>query len=92
MPDAIALLRRLIGPRVDAEQDAARELARYCAGLPLALRIAAELVASRPAGSLAELVAELADQRRRLDLLDVGGRPAGRGRHRVLVVPAPPDQ
>ena len=75
LPDAIALLRRLIGPRVDAEPDATRELAHYCTGLPLALRIAAELVASRPTGSLRELVAELADQRRRLDLLDVGGDP-----------------
>ena len=73
--DAVELMGRLIGPRVDAEPDAARELAQFCAGLPLALRIAAELVASNPGRSLGELVAELADQRRRLDLLDVGGDP-----------------
>jgi tetratricopeptide (TPR) repeat protein/transcriptional regulator with XRE-family HTH domain len=73
--EAIALLRRLIGGRVDAEPEAARELARCCAGLPLALRIAAELVVSSPTRSLGELVAELADQRRRLDVLDVGGDP-----------------
>jgi tetratricopeptide (TPR) repeat protein/transcriptional regulator with XRE-family HTH domain len=75
LPDAIALLRRLIGARVDAEQDATHELAQLCARLPLALRIAAELVAASPDRSLGELVAELADQRRRLDLLDVGGDP-----------------
>jgi tetratricopeptide (TPR) repeat protein len=73
--DAIALLRQLVGSRIDGEPDAARELARYCAGLPLALRIAAELVVSRPAGSLGDLVAELADEPRRPDLLDVGGDP-----------------
>jgi tetratricopeptide (TPR) repeat protein/transcriptional regulator with XRE-family HTH domain len=73
--EAIALLRRLIGGRVDAEPEAAGELAGYCAGLPLALRIAAELVAFSPTRSLGELVAELADQRRRLDVLDVGGDP-----------------
>ena len=65
----------MIGPRADAEPDAAGELAHFCSGLPLALRIAAELVASNPGRSLGELVAELADQRRRLDLLDVGGDP-----------------
>jgi tetratricopeptide (TPR) repeat protein len=73
--EAIALLRRLIGGRVDAEPEAAGELVRCCAGLPLALRIAAELVAFSPTRSLSELVAELADQRRRLDVLDVGGDP-----------------
>ena len=75
LADAVELLGRLVGPRVDAEPDAARELAQFCAGLPLALRIAAELVASNPGRSLGELLAELADQRRRLDLLDVGGDP-----------------
>jgi tetratricopeptide (TPR) repeat protein len=73
--EAIALLRRLIGGRVDAEPGAAGELVRCCAGLPLALRIAAELVAFSPTRSLGELVGELADQRRRLDVLDVGGDP-----------------
>ena len=37
--------------------------------------MAAELAAARPAVPLAELVAELADQQRRLDLLDAGGDP-----------------
>jgi tetratricopeptide (TPR) repeat protein len=71
--DAVALLRRLIGPRVDAEPDAAVTLAAQCAHLPLALRVAAELAVARPTTPLAELAAELADQQRRLDLLDAGG-------------------
>ncbi|GAA3793960.1 hypothetical protein GCM10022226_11560 [Sphaerisporangium flaviroseum] len=74
-PDASALLRALIGGRVEDEPEAAAVLAGQCARLPLALRIAAELATARPASSLAELVSELADQRRRLDLLDAGGDP-----------------
>jgi tetratricopeptide (TPR) repeat protein/transcriptional regulator with XRE-family HTH domain len=71
--DARALLRQLIGERVDAQPGAAAELAAQCARLPLALRVAAELAASRSDATLAELVADLADQRRRLDLLNAGG-------------------
>lgn len=73
--DAHALLRRLIGPRVDADPDATAALANQCARLPLALRVAAELAASRPTVDLATLVGELADHRERLDLLDAGGDP-----------------
>jgi hypothetical protein len=75
LPDALALLRRLIGGRVDAEPDAAAALAGLCARLPLALRVAAELASTRPSTPLAELVGELADQQQRLDLLDAGGDP-----------------
>jgi DNA-binding SARP family transcriptional activator/tetratricopeptide (TPR) repeat protein len=73
--EATALLRRLIGARVQAEPDAAATLADQCARLPLALRVAAELADSRPTASLAELVAELADRQRSLDRLDAGGDP-----------------
>lgn len=73
--DAAALLRTLIGARVEDEPEAAAVLAGQCARLPLALRIAAELATARPASPLAELVTELADQRRRLDLLAAGGDP-----------------
>jgi transcriptional regulator with XRE-family HTH domain len=66
--EARALLRRLIGPRVDAEPAAAATLATLCARLPLALRVAAELAISRPTTPLAELIAELADQQQRLNL------------------------
>ena len=71
-PDAVALLRALVGERVEREPAAAADLAERCGRLPLALRVAAELAASRPASTLAELAGELADRRRRLRLLDVG--------------------
>lgn len=72
LPDALGLLRRLIGSRVGQEEAAAADLAAACARLPLALRIAAELAAARADVPLAELVAELGDHRERLDLLDAG--------------------
>ncbi|MER5217876.1 tetratricopeptide repeat protein [Streptomyces sp. NPDC002838] len=74
-PDAIALLRTLIGARVTTEPGPAAALAEQCVGLPLALRIAAELAAGRPSLPLADLVTELADEQRRLDHLDAGGDP-----------------
>ena len=72
-PDrAIELLRRAAGAdRVDAEPDAAAELARYCGFLPLALRIAAERLVAGAHLRVAELVEELADERDRLDALTV---------------------
>lgn len=73
--DAVVLLGALIGGRVAAEPDAAAALAGQCVRLPLALRVAAELAAARPTISLAELVGELVDEQRRLELLDAGGDP-----------------
>jgi tetratricopeptide (TPR) repeat protein len=73
--DAVLLLGRLAGDRVAAHPQAAAALAARCANLPLALRVAAELAVARPATPLAELVAELGDEQRRLDLLDAGGDP-----------------
>ena len=75
LADALRLLRELIGERADASPDAAATLAGQCCRLPLALRIAAELAAARPDAPLADLAGELADQQRRLNLLDVGGDP-----------------
>jgi tetratricopeptide (TPR) repeat protein len=75
LTEAVALLRRLIGSRVDREPAAAAELATRCARLPLALRVAAELAASRPDLALSDLVADLADDRRRLDQLRTGDDP-----------------
>jgi DNA-binding SARP family transcriptional activator len=72
LADAVGLLRALIGGRVDADPGAAAALAAQCSRLPLALRVAAELAVARPGASLADLAGELADQRRRLDLLDAG--------------------
>jgi tetratricopeptide (TPR) repeat protein len=71
--EAQALLRRLIGSRVDAEPAAAAALAGQCARLPLALRVAAELATARADAPLSELVQELADEQLRLDLLNAGG-------------------
>jgi tetratricopeptide (TPR) repeat protein len=73
--DALALLRGLVGGRIDAEPEAAAALTAQCARLPLALRVAAELAIRYPDRLLAECVDELADQQRRLDLLDAGGDP-----------------
>ncbi|WP_405971808.1 tetratricopeptide repeat protein [Streptomyces sp. NBC_00988] len=72
---ARTLLRRLIGPRAEAEPAAVDTLAAQCARLPLALRVAAELAAARPGTPLTDLVAELADQQGRLYLLDAEGDP-----------------
>jgi tetratricopeptide (TPR) repeat protein len=71
--DAVSLLRALIGARIDADPAAAAVLVSRCCRLPLALRVAAELAVARPDVALAELVGELTDQLRRLDLLDGGG-------------------
>jgi tetratricopeptide (TPR) repeat protein/transcriptional regulator with XRE-family HTH domain len=73
LPDAVDLLRQLIGQRVDLEPDAAAMLVEHCARLPLALRVAAELAAARMDAPLAALADELADQQRRLGHLDGAG-------------------
>jgi hypothetical protein len=73
LADAVALLGRLIGARAAADPGAAARLAACCCGLPLALRVAAELATGRPDVPLAALAAELADAQHRLDLLDAGG-------------------
>jgi DNA-binding SARP family transcriptional activator/Tfp pilus assembly protein PilF len=75
LDDAVRLLRELIGDRADTDPDATAALAGQCCHLPLALRVAAELAAVRPEASLRDLVGELADQQRRLGLLDAGGDP-----------------
>jgi tetratricopeptide (TPR) repeat protein len=70
---ALELLGRIVGPgRVAAEPAMAAELALLCGQLPLALRIAGARLAARPHWHLAELVARLADERRRLDELTHG--------------------
>jgi len=73
--EALDLLRILIGERVDADPGAAATLAELCSRLPLPLRVAAELVISRPAAPLADVAGELANQERRLDLLNADGDP-----------------
>jgi DNA-binding SARP family transcriptional activator len=75
LDEAVALLTELIGEPALADPDATAELARQCARLPLALRVAAELAAARPRVPLADLVADLSDQQRRLDLLNAAEDP-----------------
>ncbi|MDG4829823.1 tetratricopeptide repeat protein [Solwaraspora sp. WMMD1047] len=77
--DAAQFLRRFIGPRVDVAPDAARDLAQLCSGLPLALRIAAELAVARPESPLDDLVTELRDRHSRLSMFDRGAQPGGIG-------------
>jgi tetratricopeptide (TPR) repeat protein/transcriptional regulator with XRE-family HTH domain len=68
--EALDLLRAVAGgQRVDAEDDAARQLCRACGHLPLALRIVADQIAARPHLTIGELAGQLADERGRLDAL-----------------------
>lgn len=73
--DAVALLAALVGDRVTGDPAAAARLADRCVRLPLALRIAAERAAERADTPLADLVAELADERAVLGALDTGDDP-----------------
>lgn len=69
--EATRLLRELVGPELTTGPVPIANLVDQCARLPLALRIAADLVRTRPTRGVAGLVDELADERHRLDLLDV---------------------
>ncbi|MDH6116805.1 DNA-binding SARP family transcriptional activator [Kitasatospora sp. GAS204A] len=72
--EAIGLLERLLTPaRVRAERETAARLVELCDKLPLALRIAAARLTSRPGWTIADLVAELSDERTRLLALDTQG-------------------
>lgn len=73
MPEAIGLLGELIGDPAVADPTAVQTLAGQCCGLPLALRVAAELATARPDVPLRVLTKELADQRHRLEMLSAGG-------------------
>ncbi|MBC6447383.1 AfsR/SARP family transcriptional regulator [Actinokineospora xionganensis] len=65
---SMELLGKIVGPdRLAAEPAAADELARYCGGLPLALRIAGARLASRPRWPITELTRRLKNEVGRLD-------------------------
>jgi tetratricopeptide (TPR) repeat protein len=71
--EAVELVSRILGSaRTAADSDAIRELVRYCARLPLALRIAASRVAT-PHITVGDVATELADERFRLDTLSEDG-------------------
>jgi transcriptional regulator with XRE-family HTH domain len=72
---AIQLLARIVGAeRIRSQPAAAATIVRFCAGLPLAVRLAGVRLAARPHWPLRRLVELLADERRRLDGLAVGDR------------------
>ncbi|MEU8019890.1 BTAD domain-containing putative transcriptional regulator [Micromonospora parva] len=60
------------GERVAADTRSARELTGVCGHLPLALRIAAARLASRPSWAIGDLVQRLRDESGRLAQLDDG--------------------
>ncbi|MFI9160040.1 AfsR/SARP family transcriptional regulator [Kitasatospora aureofaciens] len=71
--EALALFSAIVGEhRVAAEPEAAMKVITACGFLPLAVRIAAARLASRPRWSVSDLASRLADQRRRLDELQLG--------------------
>ncbi|MFI0899859.1 BTAD domain-containing putative transcriptional regulator [Streptomyces sp. NPDC020983] len=83
--DAVALLAETVGEqRIRAELPAARDLVRYCAGLPLAVRIAGTRLAARPHWPVARLAAQLADPRTRLAALSYGDLELTRSLNRAL--------
>lgn len=71
--EGLALLTSAVGAdRVEAEPEAAAKLVELCGHLPLAVRIAAERVVTRPHLTLADLASDLADERDRLNVLATG--------------------
>jgi DNA-binding SARP family transcriptional activator len=70
--DGVDLLARVAGRR-DADVDAAARIVELCDQLPLAIRIAAGRLASRPDLSTSEYADRLADDQRRLDELQLDG-------------------
>ncbi|MCC8250214.1 AfsR/SARP family transcriptional regulator [Saccharothrix luteola] len=74
--DGVALLRGVLGRRVDVEPAAAARLVDLCGGLPLALRVVAHRAVRRPSATLTALAAQLADETRRIDLLSPPDDPS----------------
>lgn len=71
------LLTRYVGrARVETEQRDAHRLVDLCGGLPLALRVVAARLATRPRMPLATMVETLAHEPGRLSALEVEGDPA----------------
>lgn len=68
----VELLARLAGgARIVEDLDSAKEIVRLCDYLPLAINICGGRLATREQWSLGEMAARLADERRRLDQLQV---------------------
>jgi tetratricopeptide (TPR) repeat protein len=76
VPDAVMLFTRTVGAGrlADAPAGLLAELVEMCGRLPLAIRIAAARLRSRPTWDLSHLVARLRDQQHRLGELAAGQR------------------
>ena len=71
--EAMTLFTRIVGEeRVTAERKATMDVVAACGFLPLAIRIAAARLAARRTWTVSVLASKLADERRRLDELQVG--------------------
>ena len=71
--EAMNMFTRIVGEeRLGMEHTAAIEVVTLCGYLPLAVRIAAARLASRPQWRIGSLAARLSDERRRLGELAVG--------------------
>jgi tetratricopeptide (TPR) repeat protein len=75
--DARTLLARRLGAERLGTGPMADELIELCARLPLALSVASARAAEHPGFPLRAVVADLRDERRRLDALEVGDRASG---------------
>ncbi|MBB6122055.1 AfsR/SARP family transcriptional regulator [Nocardiopsis algeriensis] len=72
---ALVLLGRVLGEeRVRREERQAREIVRICGGLPLALRVVAARMLSRPRWSFAHVARRLGEQNRKFRELRVEGQ------------------
>ncbi|WP_370941930.1 NB-ARC domain-containing protein [Amycolatopsis sp. cg5] len=71
---SVALLGDIIGlARVEAEPEMAERVAKLCGGVPLALLIAGNRIASRPQWTVGDFASRFVDERRRLSALAAGG-------------------
>ncbi|MEV2278903.1 BTAD domain-containing putative transcriptional regulator [Nocardiopsis sp. NPDC049922] len=72
---SLELLERVVGrDRVRAEPEAARDIVRICDGLPLALRVLAGRMVSRPRWSFAHVARRLGERNRKFRELRVEGQ------------------
>ncbi|RBM22258.1 transcriptional regulator [Prauserella sp. PE36] len=74
LPDAEALLRRIVGQRVADDPAATRMVVELCGRLPLALTLAARRLQARPAWRFADAAARLRAAGDRLGELAAGSR------------------
>ncbi|MGH3730116.1 MAG: tetratricopeptide repeat protein, partial [Micromonosporaceae bacterium] len=76
LPDAVALFTRIVGANrlVKEDPSSVAQVVELCGQLPLAIRIAAARLRTRPSWSLGDLVERLGDRRHRLAELQAGNR------------------